>query len=320
MSTQTRYVTTAHEGWPVEQFLVAELPDLPREMIRRMLRAGDIRIDRETAWLGRRLRSGERVIVPAAEVEAGPAPIPVLLEDDVLLVVDKPAGTPVIPDRALKHPSLIERMREAAGEDESRYVVHRIDMEASGVVVLAKTAEAHRELSRQFEKREVEKRYLAIVAGEPDLDEDVIELPIGHDPRNRMRMRTDRREGKLSRTMYRVVERFRDHALVEARPETGRTHQIRVHLAGIGHPLAVDKMYGSRDRMRLSDIKPGYRRKTREIESALIDRLTLHARELGFTHPVSGERVTVGVDVPDDFALALKMLRKFRPPRTDEDV
>lgn len=322
MSQQTLYVTSDHHGWRLEDFLADQGLPLDPPQIRRMLLAGSVEVDLEKGWLGRKMRSGERVRFeaegPIQETRTdADVRLPLLHEDDLFVVVDKPAGIPVVPDRSQGVPSMIELLR-ASAPGGTYLVVHRIDKDASGAVVVARDRDAHRELSRQFEKREVHKQYLALVSGEPDRDDDVIELPIGHDPRDTMRMRPDRRAGKLSRTRYEVRERFRDYTLVEVFPETGRTHQIRVHMSGVGHALAIDPMYGSRSRLLLSELKPGYRSR-RGVESPLMDRLTLHAKAVGFRHPGSGETVQVESPLHDDFALVLKMLRKYRPSRNRDE-
>jgi len=312
------YVTSAHDGWPLEEFLAAHVPDVPPRVLRRLLVGGSVLVDGGAGWLGRKLRSGERVTLELpGDSRAAPEPAyGVLLEDASFLVVDKPAGTPVVPDRSREVPSLIERIREQ--RDSEALVVHRIDKDASGAVVVALDRASHRSLSLQFQRREVAKEYLALVTGEPDRDEGRIELPIGHDPRHKMRMRTDRNAGKPSTTRYRVVERFRDYALLRVFPETGRTHQIRVHLAGVGHALAVDPTYGGRAELWLSELKPDYRVKGRRVERPILSRLTLHASRVRLRHPSTGEEVTAAAPLPEDLALVLKMLRKYRPPRSGE--
>ncbi len=320
MSSQSRYVTTAHDGWRLERFLAIEFEDTSPREIRRKLLAGEVRVGGELGWLGYRLRSGQRVTVDFGSGPEAHAPVSefptVIADDPEFLVVAKTAGVTVVPDRTRSAPSIIELLRDAAPAGEERFVVHRIDRDATGIVVFAKNRASHRHLSRQFQNREVSKEYLAIVTGEPDRDEpQTIELPIGHDPREKMRMRTDRREGKPSRTTFRVVERFRDFALVGVRPETGRTHQIRVHMAGIGHPLAVDPMYGGSDVLTVADLKNTYRPKRGAVPTPLIDRLTLHAWRLHFRHPGSEEAFDVECPPPEDFELTLKMLRKYRPPK-----
>jgi len=314
MGEEALRVPSTRHGWPLEEFLADLLSEAPPVAIRRMLVGGRVLVNGRAGWLGQRLAMGDAVAFEPDEVDASrPAASPrIVLEREGFVVVSKPAGLPTVPERKPTGASLVDLLRERRGEVRW-YVVHRLDRDTSGLLVVAKTPEAHRDLSLQFERREVAKEYLALVCGEVDLDEGRIDLPIGHDPRDATRMRPDRRRGRISTTRYEVEERYRDFTLVRVFPETGRTHQVRVHLAGIGHALAVDPTYGSRSILRLSEIKPAYRPKRAGAERPLIDRLTLHARRLTFRAPLSEERLTVEAPAPGDFILVLRMLRKYRP-------
>ena len=239
-----------------------------------------------------------------------PGPADVLFEDRFLLAVNKAPGFSVLADRS-GEPSLLDQLRarlQTAGE--TCYVVHRLDKGTSGVLLFGKTPDDARELSRQFEKREVEQRYLALVRGGPPERIGRIDLPLAPGPRGPLRMRVDER-GKRSLTRFRVVERFRDYALLEILPYTGRTHQIRAHLQAVGHPLAVDPLYGGARALLLSRIKPEYRAPRDRPESPLLDRLSLHALRLEFRHPRTGVPQLVEAPLPKDFATALKQLRKY---------
>lgn len=233
----------------------------------------------------------------------------IIYEDASLLVINKPPGISVLADRESGE-SLLSRLRETfAGRGETVFVVHRLDKDTSGVIVFGKTEEASRGLSMQFEHRHVEKTYLALVCGAVHPLEGTINLPIGPHPRDRTRMVVPHTGGKRSVTRYRVVESFRGFSLVELRPKTGRTHQIRVHLAAIGFPLAVDPVYGSGEGLLLSSFKKDYRPGKRE-EKPLIDRLSLHAQRLAFDHPETNTRLQFESPLPRDFEIALKGLRK----------
>ncbi len=228
--------------------------------------------------------------------------VAVLLADDQLLAVDKPAGRLVIPGRGTDEPSLREELEAAHGR---LWVVHRLDRGTSGVLVFARTAGAHRTLNLAFERGEPAKRYLAIVRGVPPA-EARIELPIA--PARRGRMRPARRgdpRGKPSATRIRLVEAFAARpwaggalALVEALPETGRTHQIRVHLAAEGCPLAVDPDYGDDVPLRGPD------------GAILIGRTPLHAARLELRHPASGDPLAIEAPLPPDMASAIEALRR----------
>jgi RluA family pseudouridine synthase len=229
---------------------------------------------------------------------------PILLLDDSVVAVDKPSGIAVIQERHDRDAPTLLRLVEAQIGD--TFVVHRIDKETSGVVLFARTSEAHRDLSMQFEHGTVRKTYLALLEGAPEGDEGIIDLPIAS-ARGRMKIGAG---GKPATTHYRVVRRFRGYSFVEAHPATGRQHQIRVHFAAIGHPLVVDSLYGNRAGFLLSEFKSRYR-PAGEIERPLIGRLSLHAAELSFDHPVDRSRVTVAAPLPDDFAATLKQLERW---------
>ena len=235
--------------------------------------------------------------------------VPILYSDEAMLGIDKPSGLPVIPERW--HPEwpcvqsiLHDRL------DEKPMIVHRIDAGTSGVMIFARTAESHKNLSEQFSNHEVEKTYFAIVSGEIVGDEQMIEMPIDQHPSRDHRMMISK-NGKPALTELRVVERFRGFTLVEARPKTGRQHQIRVHLQAIGHPLIVDPVYGSQDAFFLSAIKSRMHFKKDEEERPLLNRLSLHAASLRFRHPRTGEECVVAVDAPKDFQAVVKALRKY---------
>jgi len=207
-------------------------------------------------------------------------PVPVLFADDHLLVVDKPHGLLSVPGRDPANRDCVPaRLREEFGE---LYIVHRLDLDTSGLMLLARTPDAHRHLNRQFEQRAVSKYYEALVWGLPAADEGEINLPICVDWPNRPRKIIDYENGKPSQTFYRVMQRdeARGIARVELKPITGRSHQLRVHLAEIGHPILGCPFYAH------------------EQARAASDRLTLHARNLSVTHPVSGEPLSFEAPTP----------------------
>jgi RluA family pseudouridine synthase len=192
----------------------------------------------------------------------------------------------------------------------SIFVVHRIDAGTSGIVLFAQTAAAHRELCRQFARHQVEKIYLAIVKGEVSEETLTIQRPIAVNSRRPGAMMISRR-GKAAITEVRVLERFRGFTLIEAKPQTGRQHQIRVHLQAVGHPLLVDPLYGQSENFFLSSIKRNFYLKKGETETPLIRRLTLHASSLRFLHPERQELMTLSAPEPKDFQTVIKNLRKY---------
>lgn len=248
----------------------------------------------------------------------------ILYEDADLLVVDKPAGLLVIPDRwDASKPTVVKLARAhlnrqatargvGSAEPPRIWVVHRLDRDTSGVLILAKSDRVHAALSQQFERGTVRKSYLALVSGQGIRAEGVIQLPIGRHPRRPGMMVIQRRQGKSAVTRYTAVERFRGYTLLDVRPQTGRSHQIRVHAQAIGHPLAIDPLYGSGDPLLLSALKPSYRAKAGAVERPLMTRLTLHARALDLVHPTRGEACTWVAPLPKDFAAVLRNLRRYR--------
>lgn len=234
----------------------------------------------------------------------------ILYQDEALVVVAKPTGVLSIPDRfdpgkPNMHDALAARFPRV-------WTVHRIDRETSGAIVFALDEDAHRSLSLQFERRTVEKTYLALVEGVPLPDSGVIEQPIGPHPGKPGQM-TIMRRGKYALTKYRVQEAFRGYALVEATILTGRTHQVRIHLASIGHPLVADPLYGRSEALFLSQIKSkGFHMGKLQEETPLIHRTALHAWRIAFDHPRSDERITVEAPLPKDLKAALNQLRKWR--------
>ena len=231
-------------------------------------------------------------------------------EDDALLVINKEPDVLTIPDR------FDPFKRNVYGALKSIYpevfIVHRLDRETSGILVFAKTADAHRHLSRQFQERESDKFYLALVTGRPYPAEGLIDKPIGPDPGGGSKMRIDPHGGKPSATAYETVETYRDYALLRLQLFTGRTHQVRVHMASAGHPLAVDPLYKGAEGLYLSEIKgKRFNLKDGEAERPLLNRVSLHAYQLAFNHPTTDERVDFSAPPPKDFRSTVRQLQKW---------
>jgi 23S rRNA pseudouridine1911/1915/1917 synthase len=219
--------------------------------------------------------------------------VPVLYEDEWLLVVDKPAGMPVHPSRGHSSGTLVHALLGhglAGGEDFRPGVVHRLDMDTSGLLVVAKSAEVHRRLVAMMRQRAVDRRYVALVHGSFTPNSGTIEAPVGRDPLRRKSMTIGGVAAREARTHFRVLERLGDFTLVEARLETGRTHQIRVHLLAIGHPVAGDPTYARRDALGLG-------------------RQFLHSARLSFAHPMTGEELEIEAPLPAVLAEVLARLR-----------
>ncbi len=231
----------------------------------------------------------------------------ILFEDNDIVVIDKPAGMLTIPDRFSPAENLRALLSSKYGQI---FVVHRLDRETSGVLVFAKNAEAHRNLSIQFENHTVTKIYSAVISGQLAEDELSIDIPLMPDPVHKGLMRPSAR-GKDSLTIMKVIERYRIATHVECDLRTGRQHQIRVHSASIGHPLLVDSLYGKSEAFLLSTIKRRYNLQKNEEEKPIISRITLHSKTLGFKHPSTGADVEFTSELPKDFKALLSVLRKY---------
>lgn len=233
---------------------------------------------------------------------------PVVFEDEALIAFDKPSGLLIAPDRWDKaRVNLMGLVHDRFGHGVAN--VHRIDADTSGLVLCAKTKPALDHLSGQFQSKTVGKTYHALVVGSPPLDAYTVDFVLKEDEAAPGRMCVVKKHGKASVTEFQVLERFGAFTHLECRPLTGRTHQIRVHLAASGTPILNDPFYGNDTRLLLSGLKRGY--KGRADERPLISRLALHASGLAFTHPLSRERMTLTAPLPHDFEVALKYLRKF---------
>jgi len=234
----------------------------------------------------------------------------VLHEDDALLAVDKPAGALCVRGRAgAAEPSLVDEL--AASRGEKLFIVHRLDRGTSGVLLVARTAAAHRALNLAFERSEIEKTYLALVRGAPK-QEFSVDVALMDARRGRSRVAAAGETGKPARTDFKVVERFGDSfALLEARPKTGRTHQIRVHLRHAGFPLAVDSQYARVDALLRGELG------LTPAEEVVLARTPLHASALRLAHPATGAELVVWAPMPPDLAAALDLLRTVARHRVE---
>jgi len=246
--------------------------------------------------------------------------IPVLFEDEYLLALDKPAGLLTSPDRYdRQRPNLMKLLHAAiaggkpwARERGLNYLMnaHRLDCETSGVILLAKSKPALITLANLFGSEKPLKRYAALVQGTPADDKFEVDAGLAPHPVKTGLMRVDPKNGKRSRTVFQVLEKFSGWTLLRCEPFTGRTHQIRVHLRHAGLPVVGDELYGGKP-LWLSRLKPAYRLKRGREERPLISRVALHAEQLTLPHPVTGETLTITAPWPKDFRVAVKYLRQF---------
>ena len=283
----------------LDQFLAKRLPEYSRSRLQQLIRTGFVRLNEQVPRPRQIVRSGDKIDLlepPLEKIETLPEPIPldVLFEDDDLIVINKPAGLTVHPGAGQREHTLVNALLSycttlsGIGGKERPGIVHRLDKETSGCVVVAKNDIAHRELSKQFAARTVEKIYLALVAGKLRKPAGLIEEKIGRHPVHRRRMRVTSLRGRTATTEYRVIRSSNQASLIECRLHSGRTHQVRVHLHHLGHPVLGDKIYAPRFAKNFP-------------------RQMLHAWKLGFHHPGTGDWKILEAPLPADFATAIKL-------------
>jgi 23S rRNA pseudouridine1911/1915/1917 synthase len=310
------------EGTRLDQYLVSMFPLYSRSVIQRAIDASAVTVNGSPTKASYKVRYGDRIRIrlPESTHDAPAAediPLETLYEDEFLAVINKPADMVVHPAKGHWSGTLVNALRFHFGQlshvsgDYRPGIVHRLDRDTSGVILIAKDEMTHRDLSYQFEHRKVFKEYVAITAGELDRDSDYIERRIGHHPRDRIKMTVAGadQEGKEACSFYEVIERFRGYGFCRIHPRTGRTHQIRVHLASIGCPVLADKIYSGRDSLRLSDIAPGIDPSADEV---LMPRQALHASRLRLYHPRLRQLIEAEAPLPAEFEKTLAALRQHR--------
>ena len=307
-------VTNTHQGKRLDQFLSETGLHLSRSQAKLLIQKHHILLNQKPAKASARVRPGDTVsgFVPEPEplsLQAEPLPLTILYEDPSFIVIDKPPGMVVHP--AYGNPSgtlvnaLLYHCKDLAGINGVLRpgIVHRLDKDTSGVMVVAKDDGAFHHLTRQFKNRTVKKVYVAIVYGIFSQDEGLIDSAVGRHPSERKRMSTRTRKGRAAITRWKKLEEFHGCTLLEIFPQTGRTHQIRVHLSSVGHPVLGDPLYGRKGRPgAIHDpvLKECVRRMSRQA---------LHAQRLEFTHPRTGERVQFVSPIPQDIEEVLECLR-----------
>ena len=294
----------SHAGWRLDRALADAIPTFSRERLKALIRSGALQSEASTAVRDPALKVRGIEAFTLTVPEARPAhnepqdiPLRVVFEDEHLLVVDKPAGLVVHPAAGNPDGTLVNALLHHCGGSLSGIggvarpgIVHRIDKDTSGLLVVAKTDVAHEGLAKQFAAHSIDRRYLAIVAGLPKTVEGIVDAPLARSSTNRKKISiVEGSRGKRAITHWRRLQILRDAALVECRLETGRTHQVRVHMASLGHPLLGDPVYGRSGK------------DSRELLKRLsFHRQALHAAELGFTHPVNKHRLSFASGMPAD--------------------
>ncbi len=281
-------------GVRLDKYVSEKCPELSRTYAQKLIAEGKIRVNRCLAKASAKLNISDRVdiVIPPApppSLTAEVIPLNIIYHDSDLLVIDKPPGLTVYP--APGHPShtlvnaILARFPELPGDSLRPGIVHRLDKDTSGLMVVATKSSAQQDLARQFKAHLVSKAYLVLVRGHLTPERGAIDAAIGRDPHNRKRMAVVA-QGKQARTDYQVINYIGKYTLLEVRPQTGRTHQIRVHFTAIGFPVVGDKIYG--------------------VKSPFLSRQFLHAFRLGFTHPTTGQHVEFTANLPADLTKALE--------------
>jgi 23S rRNA pseudouridine1911/1915/1917 synthase len=290
-------VPDQHAGARLDRVL-AERPELEsRALAERLIAAGAVLVDGERRAKSFRLEGGEEItaeIPGATTLQPEAIDIPIVWEDEHLLVVDKPSGLVVHPAGSTRTGTLVQGLLEhgaEGGEDDRPGIVHRLDRDTSGLLVVARSSESYVLLQEMIRSREVERTYAALVRGTPQSASGRIDAPIGRDRRDRTRHSLDTPTPREAVTWFEVRETMRHHALLDVRLETGRTHQIRVHLEAIGLPVSGDPVYGSAGDLDL-------------------ERQFLHARRLVFTHPLTQAEIDISSELPADLSAALAVARR----------
>jgi 23S rRNA pseudouridine1911/1915/1917 synthase len=315
---ETRHFVVLAEaaGDRLDVYLARQMPDWSRSQIQRLIREGLVTVGSAPAKKsGEVIESGARISVRAEheELHATPEDLPlsIVYEDSDILVVNKAAGMVVHVGAGVKSGTLVNALLShinalsSIGGEQRPGIVHRLDKMTSGLVVVAKNDVAHRRLSEQFKSREVHKTYVALVHGRVAADRGEISRSVGRDPRRRTRMKAGGIAPREALTKYRVLRRIGHFTLVEAAPQTGRTHQIRVHLASLGHPVVGDTTYGAPAKLRFG-----------ETEEPTLPRTFLHAAKLAFTHPRTRAPLEFEAPLPEELVLFLARVERCESLRS----
>jgi len=326
------------QGWRVDHYLSRLFPNFSRALFQKAIEQHTILVNGIPVKTSRKLRMNDRLSVrlpelPDRTIPPEDIPLNIVYEDEYLVVLNKQPGLIVHPGKGNYRGTLVgalqfhfDRLSDIAGQLRPG-IVHRLDRNTSGVLVIAKDNQVHHRLSGQFERREVTKEYLAIARGVFDLDEDEIATHVRIHPQHREKMMVCEPGGnsRPAVTRYTVAERYAGFTVVRLFPKTGRTHQLRVHLQHLGHPIVADRLYGGGARLSLGELPTSSPLTTEESDAAedaesqsspeLISRQALHARRLAFRHPHSGKELEFEAPLPDDMQRTIAALARHCPLR-----
>jgi len=333
LATQFEHtVTEAENGQRIDAVCALLLDAYSRVFLRKVVHERGATVNGEVVKPSFRVRTGQHIVLqlpPPPDDGPRPENIPlnIIFEDESLIAIDKPPGMVVHPAKGNWSGTLasalafhFQQLSDVGGPTRPG-IIHRLDRDTSGVILVAKSNAVHLKLSEQFEQRTVQKEYIAIVIGKLEFDRDVIRQPIGPHPyqRDKMAIRRDHPDSRDAETRYEVLERFAGFCVVRVEPKTGRTHQIRVHLDHVGAPVLCDRLYAGHARITRSEIR---RRMALKLPPAanddevIIERQALHARRITFTHPTLGTPLVLESPLPADMQLALDMLRATQSQST----
>ena len=308
--------TNTETGQRLDLFLAKQDISLSRAQIQRLIRAGRVTVNQSLVKAHHKLKEGDQieVVVPPpteSKIQSEPIPLDIVYEDDSLLVINKTWGMVVHPAAGNYTGTLVNALLfhchdlSGIGGQERPGIVHRLDKDTSGLLVVAKDDYTHQQLAKQWQKRTIKREYLALVKGEMLKDHGEINIPIGRHPLHRKKMWPNRIKGRPAITLYRVQERFRDFTLLKIVLKTGRTHQIRAHMAYLKYPIVGDLVYGRK--LVIKDYSPELQEKIKGLKGQ-----ALHAATLGFIHPKRGEYMEFHAPLPDEFQELLMALRRER--------
>jgi len=307
-------------GRRLDAYLAAKFTNYSRSFLTGLIRGGKVTINGSVVKPHYEVKRDDRIHIELptfakATLTPENIPIEIIHEDDHILIINKPADIIVHPAKGNMTGTLVNALVfycDTLPESEDKVrpgIIHRLDRDTTGAMIVVKDEASRGRVGRQFEERKVRKHYLAVVEGEVTLDGDRIDLPIGRSRKQQEKMAVDRRHGREATSIYEVVERFRGFTLVRVELKTGRTHQIRVHMAAIGHPVVCDGQYGRREVLYVSDLTGA---EHVEGEEPLIARQALHAHTIGFRHPGTDEMVSYTAPLAADMEKLLEALRKYR--------